>query len=388
MSVKRISFLWVFIAALLVWAGAASGKPSHLDREKNPRGCAGCHSMGGAPGTPLLKSAGMSLCFECHGSHKPTTIGRDRAKTDIEGVFAKRSKHPVYETEKYHFNDEDLPEKLPSQPRHVSCHDCHVTHVSSETSPWAGSKGYAKGRVNVNRASKEYEVCYLCHSDSENRPMGAKNKKDEFDPINESYHPIEASGREKFIPSLVRGLTVNSKITCSDCHGNNDPSGPRGPHGSDYSPLLVAEYKTYTTVLEGQRPYIEDFGLSQVKNTISFPLVVESPRAYELCYMCHDRRSILDNESFSKHYLHIVSQGATCNTCHTPHGSRDNKHLISFDSAIVSISNTTRYDPPQYKPYTTPQCYLRCHNTDHNEVGVFRTNPNGTETELTAPGTW
>ncbi len=333
---KRFIKATAFIFAGVLTAGLAMGamkeKPTHLNSGKNVLGCSGCHSSRGAP-------SGKALCFRCHGA-----LNRKWAKTDIEGLFAKRSKHPVYETEKYHSRGEELPEKLPSVQRHVSCRDCHSAHLTTTDVPWAGSRGYSRGKARLNKASVEYEVCYLCHSDSENLPSGSENMREAFDPANASYHPVEMIGRNNFVPSLVRDLTVNSKVTCTDCHGNSDQNGPKGPHGSDYEPMLVAEYRTFESV--------------------------ESPKAYELCYMCHDRRSVLGDESFPKHRLHVVTQTTSCHTCHTAHGQRDNRHLISFDPAVVGISNTGL--GPQYLPGSPTRCYLRCHDIDHNPGGVFR----------------
>lgn len=341
------------MAVLLIFEGTSmSAKPSHADKSKNPQSCSGCHSGKGARGTPLLKKSKEEICYECHGS-----FGKGKAKTDIERVFAKRSRHPIQETTKYHMPVEDLPEKISTVSRHVSCFDCHKVHHTTSDKPWAGAKGYARERLRLRNASYEYELCYLCHSDSANLPSDAKNKREEFDPFNESFHPIEMAGRNKFVPSLVRGLTVNSKMNCTDCHGNNDTFGPRGPHGSDYEPLLAAEYRTQ----EG----------------------VESPKAYELCYMCHDRRSILADESFYKHNIHIVTAATSCYTCHNSHGSQNTKHLIIFNPLVVSISNTNT--GPTYFPLqgtTNARCYLRCHDIDHNIGGVYRTD--GTKTT----GSW
>jgi len=341
---RRISIFIVFV--LLSYIGIAGAvKPTHLDRDKNPEECSGCHSGVGVPGTPLLKDRPERLCFRCHG-----TMSRGRAKTDIESVFSKNSIHPVFETSKYHLRGEDLPERVPTTPRHVACPDCHSAHATIPQAPWAGTKGYSQGRLRGKQAQAEYELCYLCHSDSANLPPGQKNKREEFSLFNESYHPIEGPGRNHYVPSLIRGLSENSLIKCTDCHGNNDRNGAKGPHGSDYSPILVA---TYTTT-DG----------------------IESPKTYELCYMCHDRRSILGDESFKKHSFHIINQNTSCYTCHSSHGSRDTKNLIVFNPLVVSPSNSGL--APQYIPDPVQtRCYLKCHNSEHNPSGVFR--PDGTK---------
>lgn len=201
--------------------------------------------------------------------------------------------------------------------------------------------------LKLKAASEEYDLCYLCHSDSANLPARSRNMGEEFDPSNRSYHPVETPGRNKQMPSLVRDLNVNSRIACGSCHGNDDKRGARGPHGSDYSPLLVAEYRTQ----DGP----------------------ESPKAYELCFMCHDRRSINGDESFKWHQRHVVFQDTSCYVCHRTHGSRDNEHLIDFSADRVGdrVSSINGIGP-SYLPDITgrPRCYLNCHSTAHDITGV------------------
>ena len=35
---------------------------------------------------------------------------------------------------------------------------------------------------------------------------------------------------------------MSNAMDCSDCHGNDDKYGPRGPHGSRYASLLKDNY--------------------------------------------------------------------------------------------------------------------------------------------------
>jgi predicted CXXCH cytochrome family protein len=341
------------LCTVFLWCVPVEGgikTPSHMDSYKQPEGCKACHRGRGVAGTPMLRSSKSKICFDCHGSGS-----RKWARADIESEFNKRSRHRIYETEIYHSPAEILPETSFATPRHISCYDCHVVHISNIEKPLRGTRGYAPGLIRGNRgggtppglmlrrSSYEFELCYLCHSDSANLPEDSTNIAEKLNPDNESYHPVEMEGRSKHMPSLVRQLTVDSKIMCGDCHGNEDPRGPKGPHGSEYEPILVAEYRT------------EDG--------------TEFPKVYELCYMCHDRRSILGDESFSKHNWHIVQQSTSCHTCHDSHGSETNERLISFneDQHIVGSSNTS--GGPTYIPVVaggTPKCYLSCHGVEHS----------------------
>jgi hypothetical protein len=131
---------------------------------------------------------------------------------------------------------------------------------------------------------------------------------------------------------------VASTITCGDCHGNPDPSGPAGPHGSIYAPLLVREYDR-----DDQQP--------------------ESPGRYALCYGCHSRSSILGDQSFPLHRRHVVDLRAPCSACHSAHGS-DQPHLVDFDARIVQP--TAR----GLRAFVTAggggQCALSCHGANHD----------------------
>jgi hypothetical protein len=135
-------------------------------------------------------------------------------------------------------------------------------------------------------------------------------------------------------------------MTCSDCHTNDDPDGPRGPHGSQHRFLLSGNYMTDSEV-------------------------AESPMAYEFCYSCHDRRSLLDGESFPLHELHIVGDpmkgrlGTSCYTCHASHGSMDYPHLLRFQSSTVRGETVTGQLRFSDKGDRTGECWLSCHGYNH-----------------------
>jgi len=125
-----------------------------------------------------------------------------------------------------------------------------------------------------------------------------------------------------------------SIITCSDCHGNDDKSGPKGPHGSNYEFILKENYIMESTP--------------------------ESPYAYELCYGCHRRASILNDESFNAHKRHVIYGKVSCFVCHDSHGSRDNENLINFDTSIVYPNSLGQLNYIKLTP-GKPRCFLNCH---------------------------
>ena len=179
------------------------------------------------------------------------------------------------------------------------------------------------------------------------RQIDQLNTRLEFDLSNPSFHPVEYQGVNPDVPSLLQPYSITSIISCIDCHNNNDSNGPRGPHGSSFEFLLEREYRTldYTP---------------------------ESSLNYALCYKCHSRDSILNNQSFSKHSLHIVDQRTPCSACHDAHGISslkgnpvNNSHLINFDLTIVNRNSLGRLEFDDLGRLTG-QCFLYCHGKEHN----------------------
>jgi hypothetical protein len=258
----------------------------------------------------------------------------------------------------------DPTERPNSMPKHVECADCHNPHVTRggararapQIKPaMAGASGITGSGVRVAPAAFEYQVCYKCHAGTGtvrlplvNRVFVNTNVAREFSPANASYHPVEARGKNHSVPSLLQGWTTTSRVYCTHCHGNSSTSGPRGPHGSAYRPLLVARYE----VRDKTR---------------------ESSSAYALCYGCHNRASILRNDSFSQHKRHIGDEKTPCSVCHDPHGvsatqSSGGTHLINFDRDVVSKSGKARTGPIfKDRGVRRGSCTLKCHNRDHDD---------------------
>ncbi len=323
----------VFVTALfLVPPLSRAANETHMDKTKLPRGCGSCHQGHGKRATAMLVVSKEELCFTCHGPAKDGTPGQ--ARTDIYDVLLKKSNHSMLLTSKFHVQGEILPERSPSAPRHVSCYDCHNAHSSTKGQAFRGIRGYSGRGGKLKNAQKEYELCYLCHSDSANLPPGSGNIAEKFDPGNASYHPVGAAGKNRRTPSLRGATSSGSMMDCSDCHGNDDKFGPKGPHGSNYDNLLNANYTT--------RPG------------------PESSFAYALCYQCHDRNSILNDESFRSHKRHVVYGDVPCFGCHDSHGSRDRDNLVNFDATEAFPNSQGQFIYVKVMP-GKPRCFLSCH---------------------------
>jgi hypothetical protein len=103
--------------------------------------------------------------------------------------------------------------------------------------------------------------------------------------------------------------------------------------------------------------------------------IAESPTAYALCYQCHNRESLLGDESFSEHRFHIVNEQTPCSVCHDSHGidfaagnDMNNAHLINFDISVVQPETESAL--LQYEAFGSGagSCTLRCHGKDHKGV--------------------
>ncbi|MHC4716466.1 MAG: cytochrome c3 family protein, partial [Planctomycetota bacterium] len=316
--------------------------------------CGGCHRPHGAGGRERLmrREAEEDNCLACHDGSV--------ASGNIAAELNKASIHPVNRTTGVH----DPLEAPRSMRKHVECSDCHDPHRArsgpQSRAPFTkaamqGAKGNEGSGRGASGALYEYQVCYRCHagrgtvrSPLVDRALINTNVASEFSPLNPSYHPVQAQGKNRSVPSLLTPLKTTSLLYCTDCHGSDSSSGPKGPHGSRYRPLLV-------------RPYV------------TIDRTTETPRAYALCYGCHSRESILADRSFSEHRKHIVEQKAPCSACHDPHGISASQasgvsgtHLINFDRRVALPSKTFSRGPTFVdRGSLRGSCTLNCHEREH-----------------------
>lgn len=350
----------------LCWAGAiphahAASKGmlqgSHGKRQVLPKGCRSCHQ-----GMTMALSGEEYSCLTCHGDDvsRSSMIQSGRLKLpggvslgNIALELNKPYNHPTLSVRGVHRQFETLPEELVNAARHAECVDCHNPHLTEKGNPYRGLKGRRVGNL-ISEIEQEFQLCYRCHSESANLPGKSTDKHGEFRVSNPSYHPVEGEGKNTYVVSLKEPYAAKkqkpgdiSRISCRDCHGSDDPNGPRGPHGSNIPGLLKLNYQ-----MDDARP--------------------ESAFAYELCYKCHDRNSILSNESFPYHALHIQGRltgqdGTSCFTCHDAHGSSQYQHLIRFNEEVVfeNKDGKLKYDARGYSA-RHGSCSLKCHGVEHN----------------------
>lgn len=321
-----------------------TGVTSHID-------CAACHQPHSAPSGPYLlkRSTITDTCVRCHDGSVPNA-------GDVSGDLRKMTVHDTHSPVD--------PEGTPAE--HTSCISCHEPHTMMPGKGQSPAVHPNFGRVAgvntsgspVPAANTEAETCFACHADGTLRQalvprrIVQNNTRLEFAQNAVSFHPVLAPGRNAEVPSLRPGWNTGSTMYCSSCHGSEDGrqvggSGASGTHGSNFPGLLAARYDT------------NDF-------------TSESAAAYALCYQCHDRASILNDESFASHRKHIVEQRTPCSACHDAHGissmqgsTMSNSNLINFATNIVfPLRNNGQLEFRDTGRFSG-ECTLTCHDVDH-----------------------
>lgn len=315
--------------------------------------CASCHQQHTAPSGPYLLTGKTvtETCLPCHNGGNPPQ-GKN-VQLAMRSISMHNTNPPV---------------NLKSNaPNNIACNDCHEPHtmenqtaVAPTISPKLGAvAGVNAAGATITKAQYEYEVCFKCHSTQNasqptiTRQIVQNDVRLQVAAAAVSFHPIEVAGKNANVPSLRPGLTTGSMIYCTDCHSSDTGTvagggGANGPHGSNNTPLLVAPYST-------------------LDNS------AESSVAYALCYRCHERSSIIGNQSFPAHSLHVVDRQTPCSVCHDSHGissaqgtSTNHAHLINFDINIVQRDPVSGLLEYRMTGSGSGQCYLTCHGVPHS----------------------
>lgn len=387
------SVLVCFAAGLAVQAQTIQTQPPLMSRTKSGlssahRNCAVCHKghMGVAP---ARSKAGLAnpdqACLVCHEGPNASPMADGAPKLPawtgqgsghLKGRFSSR-------------RGEDYTRTVRTGGRTLKltqdCTGCHDPH-GKERGRLRVTAFDARGQLLGRRPQSVAEVCFGCHAGPEAAPLqsGQSDLGALFAKGTASSHAIgaTAAGRSE-LPSL-RTSTFKGPLDCGSCHGNPDPSGANGPHISTQAAILKASF--------GREKDLARLG----------------ERANDLCFLCHDKQSILANQSFSFHGQHLsgftnsgslaaqrqapalseaaavlglrsprdfrpgrsgaylpgYGEPATCATCHASHGSLRQPSLIEFDRSVVSPSSV---GAPSFQRIGLGRgtCTLSCHGYDH-----------------------
>jgi len=339
------------------WSGTGPNPWPHTDAKTvAANACENCHSphTAATPQRLLNFAVEEQNCTACHAGAV--------ASQNVAAEFNKMSVHPIASTRGSHDPMEDT-----SNPatRHVTCVDCHNPHAASSapgvgrniSGALAGVRGVNASGSPVPVITREYELCFRCHADSMTRGEARvprqnpeTNTRLEFAATATSFHPVTTTGRNPNVPSLIAPWTTGSLMTCSDCHNNDrgprtGGTGPNGPHGSSYRPLLE-------------------------RNLALVDFQSENELTYALCYKCHDRNKLLfsptagNDKEVEMHKKHVVDKNVACTTCHDSHGSRNTSHLINFNPNYVSANGGSIQFLDRGGFHGS--CTLTCHTIPHN----------------------
>lgn len=388
--------------------GLDSGLPYADPSMVSTNACSSCHVGHNAPGTGirLLRGAedAYSTCANCHGSAANVTPALLDVVSDLN---KKLYSHPVLTSTGEHDPAEAIPV---TNSRHSACQDCHNPHASQivQGTPippaiegsLSGVVGIAAtdGITTITPAANQYEICFKCHANSNNKPQNAtyisyghSPYRSTYDSLADPYnvrldlqstatrHNVTLPSRGNVAPSLrANMLDLNGSATgrplqgaglylyCTDCHNSDSARisrgvGPNGPHGSNNYHLLERRYDYDTAPASA----------GGITAGPAYSSGISGP--YAICDKCHDLDNTLVTLSssqdtvFHSHYEHVKVVGVSCSTCHASHGVQggttiNNGHLVNFDKSIVGADDKGRL----YIDTAAKACYLTCHGVLHN----------------------
>ncbi len=328
---------------------------THEDSMPDNGRCLNCHTphgqMAGSEPIPGLAIAQEeALCLTCHGGSSAKNIAFE---------IAKNFHHPISESGGHDQSENGDSSNYDAFNRHAECVDCHNPHYAKSDGSSAPSPPDASNRIKgVSGVSVigepyipsdvgityEYQLCYKCHS-SWDQLVIQPDMAELFDPGNDSYHPVEAPGKNTNINlgAFTHDWGPTDMMYCTDCHSSDETSSIRGPHGSQYEHILKMYYDT--------------------------SLSSRAMSLVELCFDCHNYDTYA-NESdlaedarkdirFGDHAEHVDGKNIPCYICHDSHGSSGKPHLILMDTymedpvqgeeggACISPGGECHSEPPE-----------------------------------------
>jgi predicted CXXCH cytochrome family protein len=329
----------LILAALFLLAArfvVARGGNPHVEPDRVPGGCRACHEGHGLPRSQMLGDSSSKTCLACHESRsdRDRQIARGLVNAGSSPILLGEATgaifvHPIDRT------------ALAADGRTVVCTSCHSPHRGLTDLRDADEPAGRRYLSPTDPRQFESDLCEGCHGNRGSTTESRLDLSRLLDPQNRSYHPVHAAAEPS--PSVLPRL-AGKEINCTDCHGNDDAAGARGPHASRIHHILKRQYVTVD-------------GTSDPSS------------AFALCWICHEPKTVLEGTAFPGHADHVGRIGASCATCHNPHGSPKNRALIRIGeettgSSVSPSSSTGRLEFVSDGP-GSGECWLLCHGVDH-----------------------
>jgi predicted CxxxxCH...CXXCH cytochrome family protein len=224
--------------------------------------------------------------------------------------------------------------------------------VTDVFSPAAGST------TPLPAASAQWQVCFKCHS-AANASLATwkatwSDAAKEFNPNNQSYHPIaapaaSASGTsigntQLAAAQLTNGWKPGDVMSCSDCHGNDDTAAAasQGPHASAVAFILRGPNTRWPTQSNGTTRW-----------TTSNYTTGSGTAAGNFCLNCH---------ALSGVHTRGDHAGTACTGCHIviPHGGKL-KRLIRTTNTPAPYFDVAGAATTSSATWTTGQALLKAY---------------------------
>lgn len=376
-----------------------------------------------------VAAIGSQLCYFCHSYASDDIDGRSAftynrgAKTvghdtyDYYGVvtnmstgnievwrqiFSRGYSHREQDYAGVHMvSPDDENQAYISANKHVECADCHNHHIVGDvrhdfgstnlvsesirgvTGSWATttSANWSTAGVTLTwteSATREYEICFKCHSRANTGMYTSWNELNwtdvakELNPGNQSYHPVmqalpaadpsAAWGSSRVGAGQVSdGWQPGDTMYCSDCHGDSTVGTAAGPHGST-APYIL---KAHTPTAGGLGPRVywprrPDGSAYTINNVTSDYGTYGDTQLY--CANCH--------EKIKENIVHLKNYGshgsAACTACHilVPHGGKVSRLIATYNPGDLTSTDL----PARYVPGGNPSAVVK--------IEGFRKQPN------------
>ena len=281
-----------------------------------PKGCGSCHVGHGTPQTKMFIASQETACLTCHGGAAWQSTAQAKGllngtgpAANIAAEFNKASHHP-------------LPGyALPSTASSTFARSMTVTPAAAEHRPLLGlprsalpGQGGPLSRGGREPAEANLRLARQPEAGVRDLHLLPRRGRRGEHPAPHEFQQQLVSSVDGAGPKPVRAEPASSRTRRRAASAARAATAATrqnilGPHGSAFAPILKANY----TITDGQ---------------------AESEFQYALCYLCHNRSTVLSPSSFTLHQLHVSQQRETCHNCHDSHGSTQYPHLIFFNPKI------------------------------------------------------